>query len=158
MPVWTIVAIGLLVLVGIAAFVQANRRDRQRRQKQEMRLSVNELRQRIEQRRPFVMLDLRHPLDVLAAPQLIPGAIPVKPEEFESCLGNVGHDSEIVLYCTCPNEETSLDVYSKLVKRGFQRVKVLTGGLPAWKRENLPLQDLYPELEQQLRRHAAAEA
>ena len=157
MPVWTVVAAGLLVLIGIAAFVGATRRSQKRRRKQEMRISVPELHRRIEQREPIVMLDLRHPLDVLAAPQLIPGAIPVKPDEFESCLGNVGHDSEIVLYCTCPNEETSLDVYCKLVKRGFQRVKVLTGGLPAWKREDLPLQDLYPELEQQLRKRAAAE-
>ncbi len=156
MLVWIIVAAGLAVLAGIAAFVRVKQRNR-KRQKQEMRLSVTDLHRRILQREPFVMLDLRHPLDVLAAPQLIPGAIPIKPDEFESCLGNVGLDSEIVLYCTCPNEETSLDVYCKLVKRGFQHVKVLTGGLPAWKREHLPLQDLYPELEQQLRQRAAAE-
>ena len=38
---------------------------------------------------------------------------------------------------------------------GFRNVKVLTGGLPAWKKANLPLQDLYPELEQQVRQRAS---
>jgi rhodanese-related sulfurtransferase len=100
-------------------------------------------------------VDLRHPLDVLASPQIIPGAIPIKPDELDSHLQNLPRNSEIVLYCTCPNDETSLSVYRQLQKHCFQNLKVLTGGLPAWKREKLQLQDLYPELEQQLRKQAA---
>ena len=123
---------------------------------QDVRISVTELKERMTRREPFVILDLRHPLDVLAAPQLIPGAIPIKPDELDAHLGNIQPDSEIVLYCTCPNEETSLNVHRQLLERGFQHVKVLTGGLPAWKREKLPLEELYPELEQQLRTRVAA--
>jgi 3-mercaptopyruvate sulfurtransferase SseA len=47
-------------------------------------------------------------------------------------------------------------VRQQLVKRGFGHVRVLSGGLPAWKREQLPLEQLYPELEKQLRQKTAA--
>jgi rhodanese-related sulfurtransferase len=143
---------GLVFSFSIALF--GLRRDPD--QQKDVRISVTELKERMTQREPFVILDLRHPLDVLAAPQLIPGAIPIKPDELDLDLGKIQHGSEIVLYCTCPNEETSLDVRRQLVERGFQDVKVLTGGLPAWKREKLPLEELYPELEQQLRTRVTA--
>src|SRR5690242_19208320 len=137
----TIVGIGLGLLLGIALFLRRKDRDQQ---KENMRISTTELNRRIIDHDPIIILDLRHPLDVLASPQIIPGAIPVKPDELDEPLGKIGRDSEIVLYCTCPNEETSLTVRRQLLERGFQRVKVLTGGLPAWKREKLQLQELYP--------------
>lgn len=148
-----IVALGLVLLLGIALYFRRSSREQQ---KQAMRISVADLNKRIVRRDPLIILDLRHPLDVLAAPQIIPGAIPVKPDEIDEHVGEIRRDSEIVLYCTCPDEETSLSVYRRLLERGFQRVKVLTGGLPEWKREKLQLQDLYPELEQQLRRRMTA--
>jgi len=150
----TIVAIGLAFVLGIALFLRRRDRDQQ---KENMRISITELNKRILDHDPITILDLRHPLDVLASPQIIPGAIPIKPDDVDEQLGKIGRDSEIVLYCTCPNEETSLTVHRQLLGRGFKRVKVLTGGLPAWKREKLQLQDLYPELERQLRKRAAAE-
>ena len=146
------VTVGLAFLIGIAFF-----RTKDRNQyKEEARITVEELNQRIARHEALMILDLRHPLDVLAAPQLIPGAIPVKPDELDTHLENIDRNTDVVLYCTCPNEETSLSVRHKLVERGFQQVKVLTGGLPAWKREQLPLEDLYPELEKELRHKTAA--
>ena len=150
-----LVTIGLACVLGIALFSLGRDRDRE---KQETRISVAELNTRMMQHEPFVLVDLRHPLDVLAAPQLIPGAIPVKPDEIDAHLGTLDRDSEIVLYCTCPNEETSLSVHHQLSQRGFKNVKVLIGGLPAWKREKLPLEELYPELEKQLRQQATSKA
>jgi rhodanese-related sulfurtransferase len=124
-----IVAVGLVLLLGIALYFRRSSREQQ---KQAMRISVADLNKRIARRDPLIILDLRHPLDVLAAPQIIPGAIPVKPDEIDEHVGEIRRDSEIVLYCTCPDEETSLNVYRRLLERGFQRVKVLTGGLPEW--------------------------
>jgi rhodanese-related sulfurtransferase len=144
--------LGLVFGIGIAVFLRKRSRSRQ---KEDIRISVAELNRKINQNHPPVVVDLRHPLDVLASPQMIPGAIPIKPDELDKHLDILPRNSEIVLYCTCPSEETSLSVYRQLHKRGFQRLKVLTGGLPAWKREKLQLQDLYPELEQQLRKQAA---
>jgi rhodanese-related sulfurtransferase len=146
-------AIGLLALLGSAIFLRRKRRDQQ---KQEMRISVAELNNRLLRHDPLRIVDLRHPLDVLAAPQVIPGAIPIKPDEIDSRIAEFPRDEATVLYCTCPNEETSLAVYHRLREHGLRKVKILTGGLPAWKREKLPLQELYPELEQQLRKQASA--
>src|SRR5438105_13918988 len=159
MSVTAIVAVvlGSVFGIGIGIAVFLRKRSRSRHQ-EDIRISVAELNRRINQNNPPVVVDLRHPLDVLASPQIIPGAIPIKPDELDKHLDILPRNSEIVLYCTCPSEETSLSVYRQLQKRGFQRLKVLTGGLPAWKREKLQLQDLYPELEQQLRKRVAAEA
>ena len=143
-----IVIVGLVLLVSVAFFILRKNRSKP---KPEKHISVAELSQRMTQRERFVILDLRHPLDVLAAPQVIPGAIPVKPDELDAHLGNIPRNADVVLYCTCPNEETSLMVHHQLIERGFQHVRVLTGGLPAWKRQNLPLEELYPALENQLR-------
>jgi rhodanese-related sulfurtransferase len=124
------------------------------REREGLRLSVTELNDRVSRNEKLTIVDLRHPLDVLAAPQLIPGAIPISPNDLENCIGDIPKGAEVVLYCTCPNEETSLHAYRKMKDCGFQHVKVLTGGLPAWKQAKMPLQDLYPELEQQVRRRA----
>lgn len=48
-------------------------------------------------------------------------------------------DKEIVLYCTCVREATSLKVARVLAKRGY-RVSVIAGGLRAWRRAGLPLE------------------
>lgn len=148
-----VVTTGLAFLIGCAFFSRTKDRNQQ---KEESRISVEELNQRIARRDSLIIVDLRHPLDVLAAPQLISGAIPVKPDEIDAHVASIPRDAEVILYCTCPNEETSLSVRGLLVKRGFQHVKVLSGGLPAWKREQLPLEPLYPELENQLRQKSAA--
>ena len=147
-----VVTAGFAFLISMAFFSRTRERNQQR---EEARISVEELSQRIAKREPLIILDLRHPLDVLAAPQLISGAIPVRPDEIDTQVANIPRDAEVVLYCTCPNEETSLSVRGQLLKRGFKHVKVLSGGLPAWKREQLPLEPLYPELEKQLRHNVA---
>lgn len=148
------IAIIAIVVVAAAVIGFYIRRSGLKRERERLRLSVAELNERIKRKEKLTILDLRHPLDVLAAPQLIPAAIPVSPRDVKKCADEIPRDAQIVLYCTCPNEETSLNAYRQMKNCGFSHVKVLTGGLPAWKRANLPLQDLYPELEQQLRKRA----
>jgi membrane protein DedA with SNARE-associated domain len=40
--------------------------------------------------------------------------------------------SDIVLYCTCPNEASAAQVAKLLMDRGYRRVRPLQGGLDAW--------------------------
>ena len=138
---------------GAATYVRSRNTRREERQ---IRISVAELNKRIQRGDKLTVVDLRHPLDVLAAPQLIPGAIPIGPNDLDARLPEIPRAREVVLYCTCPNEETSLQAYRKLNDRGFDHVQVLTGGLPAWKQAKLPLQNLYPEVEKQVRSRAQA--
>jgi rhodanese-related sulfurtransferase len=48
----------------------------------------------------IVILDLRHPLDSLADPRTLPGAIRVLPNEVTSRADILPKNGEIILYCT----------------------------------------------------------
>jgi rhodanese-related sulfurtransferase len=148
---WTI-AIALAIAVVSLGFYF--RRKALKQEREELRLSVLELSKRMARGDKLHIVDLRHPLDVLAAPQLIPGAMPISPQDVEQRIEEIPREAEVVLYCTCPDESSSLNAYRKMKDHAFRNVKVLTGGLPAWKQAKLPLQDLYPELEQQMRQRA----
>jgi membrane protein DedA with SNARE-associated domain/rhodanese-related sulfurtransferase len=91
--------------------------------------------------RPFIV-DLRHPLDVLTDPMVLPGALRVGPDELKQRKEIIPRDRDIVLYCTCPSEETSAKVALELRKMGIKRVRPLRGGLQGWKDAGFPLDTL----------------
>jgi rhodanese-related sulfurtransferase len=45
-----------------------------------------------------------------------------------------------VVYCSSPEEKTSLDVARSLIEKGFTNVRVLKGGWLVWEAANLPVQ------------------
>jgi rhodanese-related sulfurtransferase len=47
--------------------------------------------------------------------------------------GELAQDKTIITYCSCRNEESSLEAGAALRKLGFTKVAALTGGYPAWK-------------------------
>ena len=81
---------------------------------------------------PFIV-DLRHPLDVLSDPVTLPHALRIGPDELKQRQELIPRDRDIVLYCTCPSEETSAKVALELRKLGVRRVRPLRGGLQGWK-------------------------
>jgi membrane protein DedA with SNARE-associated domain/rhodanese-related sulfurtransferase len=81
---------------------------------------------------PFIV-DLRHPLDVLTDPLVLPGALRIRPEDLRARRELIPNDRDIVLYCTCPSEETSAKVALELRRMGVKRVRPLRGGLQGWK-------------------------
>jgi membrane protein DedA with SNARE-associated domain/rhodanese-related sulfurtransferase len=88
--------------------------------------------------RPFIV-DLRHPLDVMTDPLVLPGALRLGPDELKQRKDVIPRDRDIVLYCTCPSEETSAKVALELRKMGVKRVRPLRGGLQGWKDAGYPL-------------------
>ncbi len=89
---------------------------------------------------PFIV-DLRHPLDYLPDPRVLPGAVRIGPSEIEQRNKEIPRDRDVVLYCTCPSEETSAKVAMKLQKLGIYRVRPLRGGFDGWKDAGYPLDD-----------------
>ena len=81
---------------------------------------------------PFVV-DLRHPLDVLADPETLPHALRIGPDELKGRQELIPRDRDIVLYCTCPSEETSAKLALELRRLGIRRVRPLRGGLQGWR-------------------------
>ena len=148
-----LIVAGVVIVAGVIGFFW--RRYQLRQEGERIRMSVTDLNQRIQHGDKLTIVDLRHPLDVLAAPQLIPGAIPISPTDVDQRTAEIPRNADVILYCTCPDEAASLKAYRQMKDRGFRCLHVLTGGLPAWKQARLPLQELYPELEQQVRQRAA---
>jgi membrane protein DedA with SNARE-associated domain/rhodanese-related sulfurtransferase len=89
---------------------------------------------------PFIV-DLRHPLDYLPDPRVLPGAVRVGPTELALHSERIPRDRDVILYCTCPNEESSAKVAMQLHKMGVTRVRPLRGGFDGWKVAGFPLVD-----------------
>jgi membrane protein DedA with SNARE-associated domain/rhodanese-related sulfurtransferase len=95
---------------------------------------------------PFIV-DLRHPLDYLPDPRVLPGAVRIGPSEITRLADRIPRDRDIILYCTCPSEETSAKVALQLHKLGITRVRPLRGGFDGWKQAGYPLLDYVEDSE-----------
>jgi rhodanese-related sulfurtransferase len=94
--------------------------------------------------RPYIV-DLRHPLDYLPDPRVLPGAVRIGPAELAALADQIPRDRDIILYCTCPSEETSAKVAMQLHRLGITRVRPLRGGFDGWKQAGYPLLDYVEE-------------
>ncbi len=63
---------------------------------------------------------------------VIPGALPIDIDDLQPMIAALSLDSEVVLYCACPNEASAALVARRLIKSGFKRVRPLHGGIDAW--------------------------
>jgi membrane protein DedA with SNARE-associated domain/rhodanese-related sulfurtransferase len=115
----------------------------------ELRIEPDEVKAMLDQAmrdaaaQPFIV-DLRHPLDYLPDPRVLPGAIRIGPSEIALHASRIPRDRDVILYCTCPSEETSAKVALQLHRLGITRVRPLRGGFDGWKQAGYPLTD-YPE-------------
>jgi membrane protein DedA with SNARE-associated domain/rhodanese-related sulfurtransferase len=114
-------------------------RQRLLRELRTARISVAELRQKLEAGENPVILDLRSPQELAQDPAVITGAIHLLLEDVERRRQEFPHDRDIVVYCSCPNEATAAKVALLLQRKGFTRVRPLLGGIAAWRAENYPL-------------------
>ena len=89
---------------------------------------------------PFIV-DLRHPLDYMPDPRVLPGAVRVGPTELTQHKDILPRDRDVILYCTCPSEETSAKVAMQLHRLGINRVRPLRGGFEGWRDAGYPLVD-----------------
>jgi membrane protein DedA with SNARE-associated domain len=65
-----------------------------------VRLSALELKERIDQgEQPFIV-DLRHELEFLVDPRLVPTAVRISPAELPARNAEIPRDRDIILYCT----------------------------------------------------------
>jgi membrane protein DedA with SNARE-associated domain len=93
----------LVLLIGLlAAYVAKKWWERKKFLKTlaEDRITPQELAEKLNSTEPVAIIDLRHPLDVLPDPRMIPGAIRMTAEELEARNEEIPRDREIILYCT----------------------------------------------------------
>jgi membrane protein DedA with SNARE-associated domain/rhodanese-related sulfurtransferase len=111
-----------------------------------MRLEPGELKEMLDAavaqgNTPPFIIDLRHPLDYLPDPRVLPGAMRIGPNELTQHSEMIPRDRDVILYCTCPSEETSAKVALQLRKLGIYRVRPLRGGFDGWKQAGFPLEN-----------------
>jgi membrane protein DedA with SNARE-associated domain len=93
----------LVVLGGAFAGYIAYKYVARRRFLRELRISritVDELKEKIDSREDLVIVDLRHSLDFEADPETIPGAFRMDSKELEQKGDQLPRDREVILYCT----------------------------------------------------------
>jgi len=91
-----------LVLGAFAAYIAYKFFSRQRflRELRIARISVDELKQKIDAGEELVIVDLRHSVDFEAEPETIPGAFRMDAKELEEKNDRLPRDREVILYCT----------------------------------------------------------
>jgi rhodanese-related sulfurtransferase len=87
-----------------------------------------DLRQKIEAKEQFVLLDVRRPDEVAIAVLARATHIPI--EEIEERVDELNPDAETVVYCHHGVRSLSVTVY--LRNRGFRNVTSLAGGIDLW--------------------------
>jgi membrane protein DedA with SNARE-associated domain/rhodanese-related sulfurtransferase len=103
------------------------------------RITVQELRQKLDANESLLVLDVRSLAAVQQDPVLIHGATHVSIDDIEGNRFKIPYDRDIVVYCSCPNEVSSAQVALRLQRKGFPRARPLLGGLEAWRTNNYPV-------------------
>ncbi len=133
-------AVGLFALLLVGFIVQ--RWVRRRRSLAEIRtdrLSPEDLHAMVESGEAPFIVDLRHPLDYLPDPRTLPGAVIMTPDRLIEGVALIPRDRDVVLFCTCPNEETAVRMALTIQKMGVVRVRPLLGGFDGWRELGFPL-------------------
>ena len=132
----------LSLLAGLAVLYVAYKywqRWRLLRELRMARITVAELRQKLDSGENPVILDMRSRAELERDPSVIRGAVHLVLEEVEQRRDEFPHDRDIIVYCSCPNEATAAKVALLLQRHGFTRVRPLLGGIDAWREGNHPM-------------------
>jgi rhodanese-related sulfurtransferase len=74
------------------------------------------------------------------ADQQIKGSLRIDPMDFQSQLGTLPADVELVFYCDRAGEATSMKIALVAFDGGRSRVGVLVGGFEAWDAAGYPME------------------
>src|SRR5213595_987783 len=77
------------------------------------RVSVDELKQMLSEKKVQALVDVRSAL-TQAATGRIPGALTIDMHKIDAAFKDVPADGEVILYCACPNEATAVKVAQRL--------------------------------------------
>jgi len=132
-----ILALVIIGLTAIAAQAQAD--------PPVQMISAEELKTKVTGNQPITLIDVRSSEGYANSNSTMKGAIHFKLRKLKSRLTfpplkDLPKDREIVTYCACPNDESSIAAAQILQASGFKRVSVLKGGWQGWLRVNGPVE------------------
>ena len=129
------VALGLSIF-----FIVVLPRQKKQKELKESSIDVDTLHGLIEAKQKILVFDVRQPLDLLAYSEIIPGSVRIPPKELLENPSLIPKDEDVVVYCTCEGDKTSREVVHQARMLKFMRLKLLRGGLAAWKSKGYPVQ------------------
>lgn len=133
-----LVASGLAVYFGYRIWRTA----RARRRSGVKRVMVEELAGRMGEE--IVIADVRSHGYYDPKAERIRGSIRIEPNRLMEVLPELEPGREIYLYCSCRNEATSERVAAMLGEAGYE-ARVVVGGMAAWKKAGLPVEQVPAE-------------
>ena len=128
----------LLLVSAFAVYICARWIKRQAfiRQLRMDRITVGELAEMMSAGKTPLIFDVRS-VDA-QRDGIIPGAR-LAPSRLDEVLGDFSRDSEIVVYCACPNEASAVVVAQQFRRAGFKTIRPLLGGIEAWAKAGYPV-------------------
>jgi rhodanese-related sulfurtransferase len=127
------VLIAVCVVISLVLIGFWIKRRRQNRDLESHSITPEALHTLMNTNHEVLLVDVRRPLDLLIDLESIPGSIRIPPKDFFENPSLIPKEKETVFYCTCPGDETARRVVHHALGMGFPYVKLLRGGLPAWK-------------------------
>ena len=108
-------------------------------------ISAEELKTKVAANQPITLIDVRSSQGYENSNNTMKGSIHFKLRHLKSRLTfpplkDLPKDREIVTYCACPNDESSIAAAQILQASGFKRVRVLQGGWQSWLKANGPVE------------------
>jgi membrane protein DedA with SNARE-associated domain/rhodanese-related sulfurtransferase len=132
--VWLGVALGAALVAYVGSKVV--RRRRLYHALRTHRITPLDLKRRMDAGEPLIVVDLR--ADFERGDGCIPGALAVAYDDLDSLLPKIGK-SEVVFYCSCPNEITAVRAALRLKRHGLTRIHALLGGFSGWRDLGFPV-------------------
>ena len=104
-------------------------------------ITAEELKAKVARNEPVTIIDVRETSSYVGSDNKIKGAIHLKVRRLQYRLSfpplkDVSRASEVVTYCACPNDESSIQAAQILLQSGFKRVRILKGGWRMWLKVN----------------------
>ncbi len=69
----------------------------------------------------------------------IKGALSIPVNDIEARMKELPKDKVVILYCSCPAEQSSIAAGKTLHAKGMDNTAALVGGYPAWKSAGYPV-------------------
>ena len=104
------------------------------------RITAEELKSKIEKNEPVTIIDARSKSSYGPSDKKIKGAIRIPEESVAARSKDIPRDKEVVIYCACPDDGTSVRVARQLLELGFKRARALKGGWNAWLQAHGPVE------------------
>jgi rhodanese-related sulfurtransferase len=108
-------------------------------------ITAEELKTKISSNQPIMIIDVRSSEGYANSGNTMKGAIHYKLRRLKARLAfpplkDLPKDREIITYCACPNDESSIAAAQILQANGFKRVRVLQGGWHEWLKAKGPVE------------------